>query len=124
MRQFLSRALLVAAFAMITGMSLAGTNTFGPGGLPLDQADYTAMSTAADPLLNDDTVTLGTTRDWSNPNSGNHGTVTLLKRMEKSYQGSSLPCRRLAYHIVTAQSGGPYDLVLDRCKLNGEWKTY
>jgi hypothetical protein len=63
----------------------AGLNPFGRIGLPLNSQDYAAIKAAADPLRNDDSLPTGTARDWSNPASGNIGTVTLLERYQHNY---------------------------------------
>jgi len=83
------------------------------------------MSDASQPLLNDDSLPIGTTREWSNAKSENHGTVQLLKRFEYQYQGSTLPCRELRYHVVVKDSADPYNFAFNRCKLaDGSWKIF
>jgi hypothetical protein len=125
----LSTALLIGALALgtaglgATESEAAGLNPFGPAGLPLTEQDYAAMAKAADPLLNDDTIALGTTRDWSNPTSGNKGSITLMERFEYTYEGNKLPCRKLKYRAVIQNLADPYNLVIQRCRIaNGEWK--
>src|SRR5215469_8915828 len=76
-----------------------GISPFGAVGLPLTAKDFAAMAKAVEPLLNDDSLALGTSRQWSNAASGNQGTVTLLERFTYDYQGSRLPCRKLKYHV-------------------------
>jgi hypothetical protein len=57
--------------------------------LPLSRHhDYKVMSDASRPSLNDDSLPIGTAREWGNAKSGNRGTVQLLKRFEYEYQGS------------------------------------
>ena len=46
----------------------------------LTAEDYQDLAAAYQPLLNDDTIAIGTTRAWSNPNTGNQGTVQLVRR--------------------------------------------
>jgi len=82
------------------------------------------MTAAAQPLLEDNSLPIGTTRDWSNSESGDHGTVQLLRRFEYSYEGSKLPCREIRYHIQVTGSADPYNYKLSRCKVaDGSWKT-
>lgn len=93
--------------------------------MPLNKQDYQAMSTAVQPLLNDDTLPIGTTGEWSNTKSGNQGTIKLLERFETDYQGAKLPCRKLQYHVEVKGMANPYNVILDRCKLSdGSWKIF
>ena len=99
-----------------------GMNPFGPSGLPLTDRDFAAMAAVADPLMEDETVPIGTSRSWSNPTSGNQGTITLEGRFTYDYQGSKLPCRKLRYHTVIKNYSDPYNLRLNRCRTaNGDW---
>jgi len=99
-----------------------GMNPFGPSGLPLTDRDFAAMAAVADPLMEDETIPIGTTKSWSNPRSGNSGTITLEGRFTYDYQGSKLPCRKLRYHTVIKNYSDPYNLRLNRCRTaNGDW---
>ena len=99
-----------------------GMNPFGPSGLPLTAKDFAAMAAVADPLMEDETVPIGTSRSWSNPTSGNQGTITLEGRFTYDYQGSKLPCRKLRYHTVIKNYSDPYNLRINRCRTaNGDW---
>jgi surface antigen len=96
---------------------------FGPLGLPLTQEDFSNMSAAVRPLLDDDSMPLGTTREWKNPTSGNSGRMTLIGRFETAYQGNKLPCRKIRYHIQIRNVADPYNLEVDRCRAaDGSWK--
>jgi len=119
----ISRLVLLATLLAFVSMgSYAQVGVFG-NAIPLTKQDYAEMASAAQPLLNDDTVPIGTARDWSNAASGNHGTITLLGRFEYDYQGSKLPCRKLKYHVVGKAPVEPYNLELNRCKVaDGSWK--
>jgi surface antigen len=95
-----------------------------PVGARVSHHDLKAMTAATQPLLDDDSLPIGTTREWSNPESGDHGTVQLLRRFEYEYQGSKLPCREITYHIQVTGSADPYNYKLNRCKVaDGSWKT-
>jgi surface antigen len=99
-----------------------GMNPFGPSGLPLTDRDFAAMAAVADPLMEDETAPIGTSRSWSNPTSGNQGTITLEGRFTYDYQGSKLPCRKLRYHTVIKNYSDPYNLRINRCRVaNGDW---
>ena len=102
--------------------SAAGLNPFGSSGLPLTDRDFAAMDKAVTPLLDDETIPIGTSRPWSNPRSGNLGTITLEKRFTYDYQGKTLPCRTLRYHTVIRNYSDPYNLRINRCRVpDGEW---
>ncbi len=95
-----------------------------PPGARLSNHDLKAMGRSAEPLLEDETLPIGTSRDWSNPESGDHGTIQLVRRFEYSYEGSKLPCRELLYHVQVTGSADPYNYRLNRCKVaDGSWKT-
>jgi hypothetical protein len=120
-----SRAVLLAGFFAVlsTATFAGGLNPFGPSGMPLTQGDYSAMAAAAKPLLDDDTLPIGTTHDWNNAKSGNKGTIKLLDRFEYEYEGAKLPCRKLQYHVEVKTWADPYNLDLNRCKVaDGSWK--
>jgi surface antigen len=115
--------LIGALIFVVNSSHAAGLNPFGATGLPLNQQDYADMKAAGDPLRNDESLPIGTMRAWSNPASGNRGTVTLLERFQYNYQGNKLPCRKLKYHIVLRSHSDPYNLALDFCRIAvGSWK--
>src|SRR5258708_6815364 len=74
-----------------------GMNPFGPSGMPLTAKDFAAMAAVADPLMEDETIPIGTTKSWSNPVSGNQGTITLEGRFTFHFPGRKQPCRKLRY---------------------------
>ena len=119
LRSFVVMAGLVFGVA---AANAAGMNPFGPSGLPLTSKDFANMAVVVDPLLNDETIPIGTARSWSNPTSGNSGTITLEGRFTYDYQGKTLPCRKLRYHTVIRNKADPYNLRINRCKVaNGNW---
>ena len=125
MRGALRLILSAVVLTTVSATAHAGFNPFGAAGLPLNKQDYRDIAAASDPLLNDDSVAIGTTRDWNNAKSGNHGTVKLAKRYEENVQGTNLPCRDLEYTVQIKGQADPYNLVLTRCKVSdGSWKIY
>ncbi|HKF63572.1 MAG TPA: hypothetical protein VKB42_19530 [Dongiaceae bacterium] len=117
--------LLMLAGGMALGIVAAnagGMNPFGPSGLPLTSRDFADMAKAVEPLLEDETIPIGTARSWSNAGSGNQGTITLEGRFTYDYEGKTLPCRKLRYHTVIRNYADPYNLRINRCKVaNGNW---
>jgi surface antigen len=77
------------------------------------------MNEATQKLYMSNDVPVGTSEEWSNPNTGTHGTVTLIQKSR--YKG--MPCRRLRHDIVLKRPTDSYRLVVDRCRTDeGEWK--
>ena len=123
MRGTLRIVLLACFLAIVSTESYADLNPWGPLGLALTKQDLQLMSAVVQPLLNDDSLPIGASRDWSNAKSGNQGTIQLLKRFEYDYQGSKLPCREIRYHLRVSGSTDPYNFKLDRCRVaDGSWK--
>lgn len=116
---FTAGSLALASVAAYAG----GLNPFGPSGMPLTQGDFAQMAVAVDPLLSDDSTPIGTTREWNNDKSGNHGSITLLKRFQYKYEGTELPCRKLEYTVLVKNTADPYKISLNRCRVaDGSWK--
>lgn len=116
---------------LVLGLMLGGTampqasslSIFGPEGLPLSAADFRLMDEAVQPLLEEETLPLGSSRTWSNPDSGHQGTVTLLQRFEYSYQGTNLKCRKLVYRFELAETSDRSHFTVSRCLVaDGSWK--
>ena len=127
MRDTSSVVLLVCFLAIAPTGSYAESymefDPSGPSGIRLTHHDLKAMTAGAQPLLDDDSLPIGATREWNNPQSGDHGTIQLLKRFEYEYQGSKLPCREIRYHIQVTGNADPYNYKLNRCKVaDGSWK--
>jgi surface antigen len=63
---------------------------------------------------------VGTTAEWSNPDSGNYGTITL----EKKYVVNGRPCETVRYTLETRRiAASPEHYVLDSCLLpDGQWR--
>jgi surface antigen len=113
---------LAVCVALFSAAASASMNPFGPTGLPLTQDDFAAMAVAVDPLLNNESTPIGTSRDWNNDKSGNHGKITLLERFQYKYNGSNLNCRKLQYRFVIKGDADPYNVDIDRCLVDGKWK--
>src|SRR5262249_796702 len=117
--------LLFLSIAMVAIASTdlnAGMLNFGLTGLPLTDEDYRLIDAAVQPLLTDASLPIGTVRTWSNPRSGNRGTVKLLQRFETVYEGNKLPCRKIEYDAQIKNSSNPYRFLLNRCQIaDGSW---
>ena len=85
----------------------------------LNSADLRAMNAAAARLYQQDTVSDGATTKWSNPRSGNSGSVTVLQ----SFTKSDMPCRELRYDIHLHARRGMRSYTVNWCKTaSGVWK--
>lgn len=109
-------ALIVLATA---GPQAYAADPFKGSGFQLDDSDLALLKTAAGKLYLTDGVEVGAVEEWSNPETGSHGTVKLIRKHE--YKG--LPCRRLQHDIELKRVTDPYRFTVDRCRIaNGEWK--
>ncbi len=120
-------AALMACFVVLVpvGAQAQYSGLLGLPEVPLTPRDLGELGAAYQPLLDDDSIPLGTRHDWSNPESGNSGSVTLEKRFTINYEGATLPCRTLRYRFVMKGNNDPYNMRLNRCKMtDGKWKIY
>jgi surface antigen len=112
------------AATVVTGLFLStaaaqGINPFSRDGFSLSKSDIAQLEAATKPFYEDVTVPLGTSRAWSNPESGNQGTAKLVERFEYK----KLPCRRIQHDIKLKKMADPYHFVIDRCQVaDGSWK--
>jgi surface antigen len=113
-----SAALAVALILAAAAPAVAQVNPFGDS-LDLEAEDIEMMKAAAAQLFTDDSARLGDTRTWSNPASGNAGSVSLVKAFE--HQG--LPCKRVQHAVK--QKGRADNVIYQfaRCRTSdGTWK--
>ena len=117
LRRMLS-ALLFAAL-MLTAAPALAVNPFGRSGFELTNGDVTLITEATRPFFEDDTVAVGTVKSWSNANSGDGGTATLVDRFEQK----GMPCRRIQHDIKLKKVADPFRFIIDRCRVaDGTWK--
>jgi len=124
----LSKAAGFLAAAVVLSMAHAGTahaqmiNPFGGyNGPTLSNEDYKIAGSAVSKLLNEQPPKLGSTADWSNPATGNHGTLTLLD----VYTSKGMPCRKVKGDVIYGKtSSAPRSNTLSACQVpGGQWKT-
>jgi len=85
----------------------------------LNSVDLRAMSAAAAGLYQQDNVSDGATANWSNPKSGNSGSITVLQ----SFNRSDMQCRKLRYNIHLRRRRGMRSYTVNWCKTaSGVWK--
>ena len=101
-------------------ISDAQPNPFKGSSTFLHGDDWALMNGAASQLYQQDTVTDGAASHWSNPKTGDGGTVTVLHSFEKA----GMACRRVRYVIRLHGVTGLQRYTLNWCKTaSGEWKT-
>jgi surface antigen len=115
--KLLAAHLLVAFVLAIPAAHAA--DPFRRSGFRLDGSDYALLGAAAERLYLDDGVAVGSVETWDNPETGNHGTVTLVGK----HKHQDMPCRRLQHDIEVKRTRDPYRFTVDRCRTDdGEWK--
>jgi surface antigen len=114
----LPAAAVIAAFVMAVALAHAA-NPLRGSSFQLGEGDRALLETAARNLYTRDGIEVGATEKWENPQTGNSGTVTLIRK--HAHQG--MPCRLLQHDIVLTRTRDPYRFRVDRCRTeNGEWK--
>jgi surface antigen len=96
---------------------------FGPlgtGVVPnsMTHDDLDALAAAGARLYNPEHVDVGMTENWDNPQTGNRGSVKMIKEFTQK----GMLCRRLE-HRITLKREGERKYVMNRCKgPDGQWK--
>lgn len=112
----LAAVIVAGAFAV---PAVAQLNPFTRAGFELSDEDLGLLREAAQKLYIDEAATVGSVETWSNPTSGNTGSVQLIGTFD--HQG--MPCRRLQHDIKIKDVADPFRYIFDRCKTpDGAWK--
>ncbi len=92
------------------------TSRIGSG---LSDQDLQMMGDAGARLYQHDTVAAGAKDQWSNPASGNSGTLTVLQ----SFTRHGMACRKVRYNIHLRARSTPRSYTVNWCKTpSGAWK--
>ena len=113
---------LLLCLTLLAAVSSAQINPFRGSrvGSGLNDADLRAMGEVGAHLFQQDTVADGAKGRWSNPRSGNSGTLTVLQ----SFTNAGMPCRRVRYEIRLRRRAGPRTYVVNWCRTaGGVWKV-
>jgi surface antigen len=113
-----SAALIFAL--VLSGAAPAGAQVspFGDS-LDLEAEDVELLKAAAAAFFADDGARICDTKTWSNPASGNSGSVSLLKTFE--HQG--LPCKRVQHVVKQKDRADQVIYQFARCRTaDGTWK--
>jgi surface antigen len=85
--------------------------------ITLTQGDLDLIHRTVDTEIHGKPV--GTTASWSNPETGNAGTIKLLRKFRKG----NLHCERVAYTLTTTKKAvEPEHYVFDSCLTPEGWK--
>jgi surface antigen len=115
----LAACLALPVLAPVPASAQLIANPMGTG-LPetLTREDIAAATTASAKIYTPDAPTVGAVERWSNPKTGNSGTVTLVRVFERN----GMPCREIVHHLKLAREG-EQTYHFNRCRVaNGEWK--
>ena len=119
MPKWTTLATVAAAMAILSLPAPAQFNPFRGSDFQMTDIDIQMASAAATKLVEAEAAALGDVETWTNPDSGNQGTVRLVR----IFQHNDLPCRRLQHDISFSNVGTPSRFVFDRCRTqSGEWK--
>ena len=97
----------------------AGAFGWSPNDARLTDTDNRMLWQTMDAMNKMPSPVQGETRNWSNPASGNSGTVTLARLFESK----GLPCHALHYTISFASQPVPQNYDFNWCRISdGEWR--
>jgi surface antigen len=113
------RVLKLFIAVLLCGL-LAGPALAQVPAIDLRDSDIEMAKAAAASLYEKLDTPVGSSAAWSNGQTGNSGTVTLIAATEPN----GVPCRRLQHVIKVQDRSDPFIFLFDRCLVDGEWKTY
>ena len=111
---------LVLLLALPAHQGQAQVNPFKNSAIEkLTDEDIEIIKKSAAPLYQVDDPEIGDSASWSNPNSGNFGTIELVD----VYDWHKMPCRKLQHLMKVVDWKDNVRMTVDRCKVpSGEWK--
>jgi surface antigen len=113
---FAAAAWLLCMALFSSGAAVAQIGTT----IDLRDSDIAMIKATAAPLYENQATPVGTTASWSNSETGNKGTVTLVAITTTN----GIECRRVAHVFHIKGHGDAYNFLIDRCLIGGEWKVY
>jgi surface antigen len=111
---------IILVVALIVSLP-AGAQLLGLGlesNIELTKRDLAIIHSTVDDQVHGRTV--GTSASWTNPESGNYGTITLVKK----FVVNGLPCESVGYAVATKRMAvSPEHYMLNSCRLpDGRWR--
>jgi len=113
--------LLFVAIAVVETAYPYGIDVYGigTGGRGLTKEDLEMVRQASAELYQNPKATVGMFNTWENPQSGNSGTVMLIKQ----FQAKGLECWRLRHNLMIKVGNTKRQIEVSRCKApDGTWK--
>lgn len=111
--------ILATAMIAVGASAVAQINPFGHSGGSVSKDDTKYIEAASSKIYKADNPQIGATEKWSNPATGNSGTVSLMQVFEKD----GMPCRKLRHNIKIQGQKDPVVYIFSRCRMkSGEWK--
>ena len=111
---------MVLVLVTLLGESAPAQLLFGPAwesNITLTQGDLDLIHRTVDTEVHGKSV--GTTASWSNPETGNAGTIKLLRKFRKG----NLHCEQVAYTLTTTKKAvEPEHYVFNSCLTPEGWK--
>src|SRR5512147_1650435 len=104
----------MGAFALLAAAvtpASAQVSPFGPGAFSVPNSDAPLLR-AAEAKLYDPAAKVGAHEHWSNPETGDEGSVTLISTFERD----GMACRRIAHLIKVRGNQVQRQFVISRCK--------
>jgi len=85
----------------------------------LTEKDLEIIGAAAKPLYKVENPEVGKSAAWTNPESGNFGTIELVE----VYEWRKMPCRKLQHLMQVKGWRDTLNMTVDRCQIpSGEWR--
>ena len=115
-----SGVVAAAAILVLSSSAFAQINPFArSSGGDITGDDLKLIDAASSKLYKTDNPKVGASEKWSNPTTGNSGTVSLVQVFEKD----GMPCRKLRHSIAVKGNKDPQIYIFNRCRVkSGEWK--
>lgn len=110
-------AMVLMACILFSVPGYSQTNPF-PRDIGLTKQDLVMLHDAAKKLYTNESAAVGATESWRNEESGDSGTVTVVKLFQ--YKGS--PCKQIRHDITVKGHADVKHYRSKWCNVGGEWK--
>ena len=120
MRRSASALLFAACLATAPASAQFIPAPFGADLMPdgMTREDIDIVTAASAKLYSAEGAAVGNTETWSNPKTGNSGTITVTR----VFENKGMPCRQVT-HKIKAGGRSEQTYVFNRCRVpTGEWK--
>ena len=109
--------MILMACVLFSVPGYSQTNPF-PRDIGLTKQDMTMLRDAAKKLYTNESAAVGASESWNNAESGNSGTVTVIKLFK--YKES--PCKQIRHDITVKGQADVKHYKVKWCQVGGEWK--